>query len=397
MSSYSLEEVKSRRQQREFLDMVKYIYVDSPFWIRPLDNDIDVIFDPQKNNKFDGGDAMRWLVRSPEGKVVGRIAAFYNQEQASIERQPTGGCGFFECVDNQEVANMLFDSAREWLVERGMEAMDGPINFGSRDMWWGVLVEGFDIEPLYANPYNPPYYQKLFEEYGFKLYFNQYTYFRSMDTTLPDNVVALIERLKQKEGYTFEHIRKEDLDTLPEDFRKVYNNGWAKLEGVNPMTKEEVNKLFKTLKPIMDERLIYLARHNGEAIGFFVMFPDLNRLIKPFNGKLGFIQKLKLLWGLKRHNSDRIFAMTFGVDPAYHRRGVESGMINAFAEEVNKGKLKYKSLELAWIGDFNPLMMRVATRIVEAKPIKRHITYRYLFDRTLEFHRCPIINYRNNS
>lgn len=121
---------------------------------------------------------------------MGRIAAFYNRELvAASEYQPTGGCGFFESIDDQRVADMLFDAARDWLKERGLEAMDGPVNFGDRDQWWGLLVKGFEFTPLYANPYNFEYYVRLFENYGFRNYFNQHTYLRELKEGLfPENV-----------------------------------------------------------------------------------------------------------------------------------------------------------------------------------------------------------------
>ena len=161
-SKYTLQEVTSPQLAREFLNLPKRIYKGNRNWVCPLDEDIEKVFDPARNPLFGDGEAIRWLVRNRKNEVVGRIAAFYNREQAAIEEQPTGGCGFFEAINDQEVADLLFDAARMWLASRGMEAMDGPINFGPRDTWWGLLVEGYEFQPLYANPYNPPYYKELF-------------------------------------------------------------------------------------------------------------------------------------------------------------------------------------------------------------------------------------------
>ena len=174
-SKYTLQEVTSPQLAREFLNLPKRIYKGNRNWVCPLDEDIEKVFDPARNPLFGDGEAIRWLVRNRKNEVVGRIAAFYNREQAAIEEQPTGGCGFFEAINDQEVADLLFDAARMWLASRGMEAMDGPINFGQRRDWWGLLVEGYEFQPLYANPYNPPYYKELFEHYGFGIYFNEYT------------------------------------------------------------------------------------------------------------------------------------------------------------------------------------------------------------------------------
>ena len=155
-SKYTLQEVTSPQLAREFLNLPKRIYKGNRNWVCPLDEDIEKVFDPARNPLFGDGEAIRWLVRNRKNEVVGRIAAFYNREQAAIEEQPTGGCGFFEAINDQEVADLLFDAARMWLASRGMEAMDGPINFGPRDTWWGLLVEGYEFQPLYANPSSIP-------------------------------------------------------------------------------------------------------------------------------------------------------------------------------------------------------------------------------------------------
>ena len=365
-----LEEVVTKRQEREFLSMAKRLYRGNRNWVQPLDDDIRAVFDPAKNRMFEGGEAIRWIARSGEGDVVGRIAAFYNTDQAAEEEQPTGGCGFFECIDSQEVADMLFDAAREWLRSKGMEAMDGPINFGNRDEWWGCLVQGFELQPLYTNPYNPPYYKELFEHYGFQNYFNQYTYQRN--------------------------IRVGEFNQS-DDFRLIYNKAWANFPGVRPMTREAAQALMRNMKPIIDEKLIYFAYFYDEPVGFFIMVPDLNRVIGRFHGKMNLVNKLRLMAILKcTHKADRVFAIIFGVAPEYHGRGIESGIMHEFEQTVARGEIHYKTLELAWMGDFNPVMIRMVENYVCAHRNKTHVTYRYLFDRTKEFKRCPRLGVKRN-
>lgn len=386
---YTLHQVTTTKDEREWLDMVNPIYEGNKYWVRPIDDSLKAIFNPKSNRLFEQGEAIRWVVRNQEGRAVGRIAAFYNREQAAIEEQPTGGCGFFESIDEQEVANMLFDAAREWLTDKGMEAMDGPINFGPRDSWWGVLVNGFESQPLFENPYNPPYYKELFENYGFQIYFNQHTYNREIEVGLfSDSVYERVKRLKTMPEYRFEHIKKSELERVTEEFREVYNKAWSKFSGVKQMTREQAMKLMSALKPILDERIVYFAYYNDEPIGFFIMIPDLNRIIADFNGKFNWWNKLRLMWRLKFTNkADRVFGLIFGVTPEFHGKGIESGIIYAFEQDVKK--LPYKSLELAWIGDFNPVMMRMVEGYVCATKHKMHTTYRYLFDREKEFKRCP--------
>ena len=169
--------------------------------------------------------------------------------------------------------------------------------------------------------------------------------------------------------------------------------------GVAGMTTENVANIMKTLgctdainldKPIIDPDIIFFAYFNDEPIGFFITVPDLNRIIGKFNGKFGLIQKLRLMWELKvRKSCDRIFGIIFGIAPEFHGKGVESAIMARYWHFMMETQSRYKTLELAWIGDFNPVMNRMIETYVCATRHKIHTTYRYLFDRTKEFHRCP--------
>lgn len=398
-TKYTLIEVKAgdKRIEREFLDLPKKIYKGNPNWVCPFDSSIRAIFDPSKNKLYKEGDAIRWVAHNAEGECVGRIAAFYDKSHAFGYEQPTGGCGFFEAIDDQELANTLFDAAREWLKERGMEAMDGPINFGSRDAWWGLLVEGYEFQPLFENPYHPPYYKELFEKYGFQNYFNQNTYVWKIDDDDVNEIVyERVKRLMSTPGYRFAPIGKEDLYSAVEKVRTIYNKAWALFTGVQPMASEEARQMADTMRPIIDRNLIWFAYFNDEPIGFFIMVPDLNRLIGKYNGKFGIINKLRMMWDLKvRKRCDRIFAIIFGITPEFQGKGVESGFMKAVLDGyIRTTKNQYRSVEFAWIGDFNPVMNRMVERYICARKHKMHTTYRYLFDRTKEFTRCPRVGFK---
>ena len=398
---YSLREVvrEDKRLVREFLDLPKSIYKGNPSWVCPFDDSIESVFDPSRNKLFADGEAIRWVAYDSSGRAVGRIAAFYDREHAYSYEQPTGGCGFFEAIDDQQLADMMFDAARDWLAQRGMEAMDGPVNFGSRDAWWGLLVEGYEFQPLYENPYNPPYYKALFENYGFQNYFNQNTYiWKCYDDSINDVVYDRVKRLMSTPGYRFEPLGKGDLKTAAENIRLIYNKAWALFTGVKPMSEQQAQDMMKMLRPIVDRDLIYFAYFNDEPIAFFVMVPDLNRIIGKFRGKLNLINKLRLMWDLKvRRRSDRIFAIIFGVTPEFQGKGVESGMMEYMLENyVRTDRNHYRTIEFAWIGDFNPVMNRMVERYICARRHKVHTTYRYLFDRTKEFKRCPSLALKRN-
>ncbi len=398
---YSLREVvrEDKRLVREFLDLPKSIYKGNPSWVCPFDDSIESVFDPSRNKLFADGEAIRWVAYDDSGRAVGRIAAFYDREHAYSYEQPTGGCGFFEAIDDQQLADMMFDAARDWLAQRGMEAMDGPVNFGSRDAWWGLLVEGYEFQPLYENPYNPPYYKALFENYGFQNYFNQNTYiWKCYDDSINDVVYDRVKRLMSTPGYRFEPLGKGDLKTAAENIRLIYNKAWALFTGVKPMSEQQAQDMMKMLRPIVDRDLIYFAYFNDEPIAFFVMVPDLNRIIGKFRGKLNLINKLRLMWDLKvRRRSDRIFAIIFGVTPEFQGKGVESGMMKYMLENyVRTDRNHYRTIEFAWIGDFNPVMNRMVERYICARRHKVYTTYRYLFDRTKEFKRCPSLALKRN-
>ncbi|MBW8049347.1 MAG: hypothetical protein FVQ77_03195 [Cytophagales bacterium] len=381
-------EVNTKRLQRDFLELPLKIYKDDPNWIRPLDDDIESVFDPDRNKLFRNGEAIRWILKDDSGETIGRVAAFTNNKTASSFDQPTGGMGFFECVNDKKAASILFDQCRNWVEKRKMEAMDGPINFGERDKWWGLLVDGF-FEPNYCVPYNPHYYKTIFESYGFKTYFNQYTYSIPIQSQLPENYAQKAERIANDPSYHFEHIKKSQLEKYAEDFWYIYNKAWVKHAGIKEMSKAQAISLMKKIKPILDEDIIWFAYHDKEAVGFFIMLPEINQIIKYLNGKLDWIGKIKFLWYKYRGVCRKTFGVAFGIIPAFQGKGLEGALVMATARKVQPLN-RYDVLEMNWIGDFNPTMMRIAESI-GAKIAKTHITYRKLFDETKPFKRAPVI------
>lgn len=394
MSIYKVSEVKSSSDIKEFLKLPKKIYKGYNNWIHPLDNDIESVFNREKNKMFVGGDAVRFLVKDSEsGEYVGRIAAFYNERIANQGDLQVGGCGFFESINSEEVAFLLFDTAKAWVESKGMNAMDGPINFGDREMWWGLLTDGF-IQPIYGMNYNHPYYKELFEAYGFQNYFEGYSFRRDLKTdTLSPMLIEKARRLSENPSYKFRHIKKSELNQVALDFCDIYQKAWAKFDSVAPISQEDAIKMMTKLKPIIDENLIYFAYYNDEPIGFYIMIPDINSAIRPLNGKLGFIEKLRFFYRLKIRPVSRLaIGLIFGVSPEHQGKGIESGIINCFKEEVAKGNINYDVLDLAWVGDFNPLMIRMVEKYVGAHKYKTHTTYRFLFDRTRPFERAAKVS-----
>jgi len=382
--------VFDKASAKEFLKVPLIIYKDDPNFIQPLDKDINDVFDPKKNKAFRFGECYRWLLKDEEGNLTGRIAAFVHKKYRNKgDEQKTGGIGFFECINNQEAADMLFDVSKHWLMERGMEAMDGPINFGERDRWWGLVVEGFK-PPIYLMNYNPVYYKDLFENYGFKVFFNQVCWYLAVDTHLSEKFAEQSKKYNSLSEFSVKHIKKNNLEKFANDFCIVYNKAWASHEGNKQMNKEVALKMFRTMKAAIDERLVWFVYHNDNPIAFWLNLPELNQIFKKFHGKFGLLEKLKFLWLKKKGVNDKFTGIVFGVVPEFQGQGIDYYMINEGGREI-QNKTNYKELELQWQGDFNPKMINMSKNI-GGHQSRMLATYRYLFDRTKEFKRHPILN-----
>ncbi|MDD5506804.1 MAG: hypothetical protein PHD25_00565 [Bacteroidales bacterium] len=386
---YTIVEVNDRRSRKEFLLLPVRLYRKDRNYIRPLDKDVERVFDPTQNKLFRQGVCTRWILRDENRRTVGRVAAFIDRKTAEKNDQPTGGMGFFDCIHDQEAASALFDQCREWLRSQGMEAMDGPVNFGERYEWWGLLVDGF-AEPNYCTPYNFGYYRDLFENYGFQLYFKQFTFHRMVKDELMDVVRKKADKILLNPDYSFRPLEKAKMQLSIEDFRQVYNRSWGKHSGVAQMSPAQAKSLFKKLKSILEPDLLWFAYYRNEAVAFFFMLPELNQIFKFMNGKLHLINKLRFLYYKKIRICRKLLGVLFGVVPEHQGKGVEAALVVSFTRMAFKPDFPYDEIEMNWIGDFNPKMIHVVEQI-GGKVAKTHHTYRYLFDRSKPFKRAPVI------
>ncbi len=382
-----LKEVTTAADERLFLDVPRVIYANDVNWIQPLDKDVREVFDTEKNKAFrGGGEVIRWILLDDSGKAVGRIAAFINKKYKA--EQPTGGLGFWECPNDPEAARLLFDAARDWLAARGMEAMDGPINFGERDRWWGLQVEGFQ-PPLYCMNYNPPYYQALMEGYGFQPYFHQICFALDPAKRLQEKFYERHEQLSKDPNYSARRVEKSKIDAYAADFTKVYNAAWAGHGGGKTIEERTVRKMFQSMKPVMDEDIIWFVYYKDEPIAMWVNLPDLNQWFGKLGGKFGLLQKLQFLYHKTFSRNSRFVGLVFGVVPAFQGKGVDAYMIVEAAQVIQK-KAQYQEYEMQWIGDFNPKMINIAESLGTHRS-RILTTYRYLFDREKTFHRHPML------
>ncbi|HRE38089.1 MAG TPA: hypothetical protein PK092_06580 [Chitinophagaceae bacterium] len=385
-----LTEVTTPQLARDFIRVNVELYKDDPNYFRPLDKDINEVFDASKNKAFRFGEAVRWILKNDQGKLIGRIAAFVNKKYKNKgDDVPVGGIGFFDCINDQLAADMLFDVAKHWLMQKGMQAMDGPINFGERDRWWGLIVEGFQ-PPLYCMNYNKPYYKELFERYGFKNFFNQICFGLDPKKELSQKILDRHAQLKENPAFRSSYINKKQLEKFAADFTIVYNKAWAGHGGLKELKKEQVLTMFKKMKPVMDEKLVWFVYHNQDPIAIFVNLPDLNQWFKYLNGKFDLWHKLKFLWIKKTRKNHRFTGLVFGIVPEFQGMGVDAFIINE-SKFVIQPQTDYTEYEMQWIGEFNPKMINVVENFGDTFRTRKLVTYRYLFDQTKEFKPHPVI------
>lgn len=367
--------VEDTLSQQKFLNIVNKLYQHDPAYIRPLDQDVEKVFDPNQNSFFTHGQCIRWILLDEQNETIGRVAAFINEKKAYSYDIPTGGMGFFECINDQNAAFLLFGTAKQWLQAKGMKAMEGPINFGENDNFWGLLIEGF-IPASYGMNYHLPYYHQFFTAYGFETVYEQLTNIIDLTIPFPARFTKIANWVASKPNYSFQHFSKKNAEKYIDDLMEIYNDGWKDFENFVPIKRETLQESFRQMAVIMDEHLIWFAYHNGEPASFVVIIPDANQMIKGFNGKLGLLEKLKFAYrrwaGVKRMR-----AIVMGTKQAYQKHGLESALFIKLGEYVLP-KNQYTELELSWVGDFNEKMLAIH-EATGAKFGKKHLTMKKIF------------------
>ncbi|HVG17075.1 MAG TPA: hypothetical protein VM935_19035, partial [Chitinophagaceae bacterium] len=358
-----LVEVIGKKLSDEFLLVNAALNKGNPNYIRPLDKDVNDVFDEKKNKTFRFGTVKRWILKNGHNEPIGRIAAFTNKRYKNKgDDVPVGGVGFFDSIDDGKAANLLFDTAKQWLQQQGIEAMDGPINFGERDRWWGLVTEGFQ-EPMYCMNYNPPYYKELFENYGFQRFFGQVCFGIDPKKQLSEKLIARHAMYAGDPDYKVVTIDKKNLPKFVDDFTAVYNAAWAGHGGVKQFKREQVAIMFEKMKPVLDERIVWYTYYKEKPIAIFINLPDLNQWFKHLNGKFDLFHKLKFLWVKKTKPCKKFTGIVFGIVPEFQGKGIDAFMIAEAAKVVQSPAVPYTEYEMQWIGDFNPKMLNVATSL----------------------------------
>jgi hypothetical protein len=377
--------VHTKKEEKAFLDFPRKLYRNDPNYVVQFDREIRSAFDRKINPYFKHGDAVRWIALNEQNETVGRIAAFYDTDKDEADYVRSGGCGYFESINDQQAAFLLFDAAKEWLLQNGYEAMTGPINFGENDTNWGCLVQGFMPQGL-GMTYNLPYYKDLFEGYGFRLYYRQLAFHLDLQKPFPERFWKIAEWINKRQGFTYKHYIPNQTARFVDDTVYIYNQAWSKLrKDYTPLNPDSLYDELRKVKMILDPEMIWYAYHEDEPIAFFMFLPDANQIFRHLNGKLHLINKLRFLYYKKRKTITRARGTVAGVIPKFQNSGVESGIFYKM-RKVMDFKPQYKEFELSWVGDFNPKMISLYQN-TGAVHAKTHHTYRYLFDQNRPYQR----------
>lgn len=380
----NLIEVNSPQTVKDFHNTARKIYAEDKNWVCPLEAEIEGIFDRKKNSCYEHGDAIRWILKDDNGNLIGRTAAFFDKRKAYNHDYPAGGMGFFECIDNQEAANILFNNSKEWLAAHGMEAMDGPVNFGENLNNWGLLVDGFD-RPTYGMQYHPPYYKDLFENYGFRNFFEQFTYLKDLTQPFPERQAKFARHVGENPDYTFETFKFSNSKKYIRDLVHIFNTVWAEWhDDFAPLKESDIEQVLMDAKPILNENFIWFGYDKGEPVAMVVGFPDVNQILAKLNGKLDFFGKLKFLYHKKTTKITRVRHLLTGVVPSHQRTYIIGAVFLKLADAIKDAGIMEH--EMSWVGDYNTGVIKIYN-MLGLPVIKTHVTYRFLFDPNAEFRR----------
>ena len=380
--------VRNKYEISEFHNIVHTLYQNEPSWIPHIKQEIEAVFNPQKNPYHQFGEVERFILQE-NNTTIGRVAVFFDKRKKDETGQPIGGMGFFECINNQNAANILFQSCVDWLKKKNIQIMDGPINFGEKNKYWGLMVEGSDKHTVYGQNHHLEYYEVLFKEFGFKTYYNQHVYCKDLRLPYPNKFYERSKRIESRSNISFKHMSGNDFKKYARYFIEVYNEAWKTHHKFQPMKLEQAEKMFSKMKAMLDKRLIWFGFYKDKPICFFIGIPDPNEYLKYIHGNLNLLGKLKFMF-FKIFKKPRIVsAMVFGITPKFQKLGLESAL--AHYTSVRMLKYGYTHVVQTWIGDFNPKMIKVCESFLGSDIYQKLRTYRFLFDSKAKFKPHPII------
>lgn len=369
MSRVEIVPATTRHTLKQFIRLPWKIYRRDPFWVPPLISDFKRLLNKAKHPFFQHSSADFFLARC-NGRWVGRIAAILNNNHNRYHNEKTAFFGFFESIDDHDVARALLGRAAQWGRERGMVELRGPMNFSTNETL-GLLVEGFDSSPNIMMTHNPEYYAALMESAGFGKAIDLYAWEREADAALNPKIVRVAEKVLNREGI---RIRPIDMDHFWEDvetIKRIYNDAWSDNWGFVPMTDAEFRHMAGNLKSVVDPRIVLIAERNHEPLAFALTLPDFNQALKKINGRL-FPFGMPLLLYHARHIS-RVRTLALGiVKKVQNWSGLGAALyFESYRRSVNAG---YRGGEFSWTLETNHLINR-SMRLFDARLYKRYRIY----------------------
>lgn len=367
---------------KDFFDIALNIYKDDKNWACPPNSEIKNIFSTESNQLLKNGDYTIFIAYK-NNIPSGRLIAFWTTEKSKKRHPYSGGIAFFECINSTEVSNMLFSEAVQWLKNQNIEAVDAITIPGENYNHWGILIDGF-IKQGFGMPYNKPYYESLFEEFGFNEYFRQYSYHVDLTKEFPDRHVRYANHIIDSGEFEFKHLKMSESDSFVEDVLTIFNDVWSQFHADHSKVKKEyVEKMFKDLKFVANEKFIWLAYKDKYPIGMTIALPDINQIIGSFKGRLNIFNKIKLVNNIKKVKRARLLA--FGVHPENQSSGVAQALYVKMAESMKSEGIT--ELEMSWVGDYNPKVNRIYKHLGNSVLAKTHATMRYMINKNYTFER----------
>ena len=367
---------ENKRELKKFVMLEWKIYKNDPNWVPPLiDEDIKRL--SPKHNPFFEHSKVKLFMAFKDGKPVGRIDAHIDYNFNEFHDEDAGFFGFFESINDKEIAHALFDKAVNWLKERGMKVIYGPMNFTTNDDECGLLIDGFNSPPVFGMTYNPPYYIDLIESYGFEKAKDLVAYLITIDEEYKKFIAHLERRLKplaekaQEWGFTIRNVNMKDLNNEVKRIFNIYNSAWEANWGFVPFTEKEIEHLAQGLKQIVIPELAKIVEYNGDPAAFGLLIPDINQVLKKMNGRLFPFGFIKFLTGLKKIDGLRLLAL--GIKKGYRRKGADSLLYyHMMKDAIAMNRFRY--CEVSWLLEDNYLIIR-ATKFMGGKQYKTYRVY----------------------
>lgn len=361
--------VENKNDLNDFIKLPWKIYKNDPQWVPPLISQQKANLDKNKHPFFEHSEADLFIARRGK-KTVGTIAAILNNRHNETHNENIGFFGYFETIEDYQVAEKLLDKVMEWGKNKKLDCIRGPESY-SQNETCGLLIDGFDTAPVILMSHNPKYYQDFIEQYGFTKAMDLWAWEMNADKTpMPDRIIKVVQRIKERSEFKFRKISKKNLTTEIELVKQVYNNAWEKNWGFVPMTEHEIEHTADELKQIVDEDIVYFAELDGKPVGFSLACPDINQALIKLNGRLFPFGVFKLLWHARKINRLRVIIM--GVIPEYRNKGIDSVFyLDTYQNAVAKG---YNWGEFSWILENND-PMNTALKNIGATVYKTYRIY----------------------